>query len=631
MQNAECGVRNGEGFSQVTRWAKVMRRSALCISHSALCIQWAAAQPRTPVDLPKFFEPKIDVMIPMRDGVRLHTEIYVPRNAPPGPRPILLERTPYYANPGERDHSSRLNFYSEFFPDGYIFVLQDLRGRYFSEGHHVTLRPQRTDSAGIDESTDYYDTIDWLITNVPNSNGRVGTLGISYGGFLTLRAMMDPHPALKAASPQAACADMFIRDDFHHNGAFRLHYSYVAAAALETTRPYNSMWDRYDLYDWFLEVGPLSTINRRVLNRESPLWNAFEEHPNLDDMWERQVCGIFPHLQGPTVPALHVLGWFDAEDFAGPLEVYQRMEKDDRDQRNFLVIGPWTHGGWTFDEEGRKVSGVDLGAPTARTFREETHRAWFAHWLDGKPRPSWPEALIFQTGSNQWERFDHWPPVTTERKLYLHPQGRLSFTPPQRSEASVSFVSDPAKPVPFQRRPVRYPEGWPGWQADDQRVAHGRPDVLTWTSEPLTEDLVLAGDAVAHLFAATTGRDADWIVKLIDLYPDGGPDPAMAGYQFMVAGEVFRARFRKSFSQPEPVTPGEVTGYRINLRDRSHRFPAGHRIMVQVQSTWFPLIDRNPQTWVPNIFLAKPEDFQKATHTVHLSARYPTHISLPVR
>ena len=594
----------------------------------------AAQRNRAPVDLARYFDPKVDVMIPMRDGARLHTEIYMPKNAPPGPRPIMLERTPYYANPGEREISSRLQYYSEFLADGYIFVLQDLRGRYFSEGRYVTLRPQRDpdDSNGIDESTDYYDTIDWLVKRVPNNNGRVGTLGISYGGFLALRSMMDPHPALKAVSPQAACADMFVRDDFHHNGAFRLHYSFVAAAALEATRSYQMFWDQYDLYEWFLDLGPLSTVNRRLLFRESSLWNAFEEHPNLDEVWERQVCGMFPWLQGPTVPALHVLGWYDAEDFAGPLEVYQRLERDDRANHNLVVIGPWTHGGWTFAEEGRTVNAIDFGAATARWFREEVHRPWFAHWLDGKPMPDLPEALVFQTGTNVWERFDRWPPATTERKLYLHADGGMSFEAPRgRDDASRSFVSDPANPVPFQPRPVRYPEGWSEWQAGDQRVAHGRPDVLTWVSKPLTEELTLAGDAVAHLFASTTSTDADWVVKLIDVYPDDYPDRTMAGYQYMVAGEVFRARFRESFSTPKAVVPNEVTKYLISLRDRSHRFATGHRIMVQVQSTWFPLIDRNPQTYLPNIFHAAAADFRKATHRVHLSGRYPSYIALPLR
>jgi len=611
-----------------------LRLAGLVVAAALGPVPAAAQRGRAPVDLARYFEPKVDVMVPMRDGARLHTEIYLPKNAPPGARPIMLERTPYYANPGERALSSRLQYYSEFFEDGYIFVLQDLRGRYFSEGQYLTLRPQRdpANPDGIDESTDFYDTIDWLVKRVPNNNGRVGTLGISYGGYLSLRAMMDPHPALKAVSPQAACADMFVRDDFHHNGAFRLHYSYVAAVALETTRPYNSLWDRYDLYQWFLDLGPLSTINRRLLFQSSPLWNAFEQHPNLDDTWEREVCGTFPWLQGPTVPALHVLGWYDAEDFAGPLEVYRRLERDDRANHNLVVIGPWTHGGWTFDEDGRKVNSVDAGEATARWFRQEVHRPWFAHWLDGKPMPDLPEALVFQTGSNLWERFDRWPPATSERALYLHPGGRVDFEAPRGAvDGAMHFVSDPAAPVPFQPRPVRYPEGWSEWQAGDQRVAHGRPDVLVWSSAPLTEPVILTGDPVVHLFASTTGTDADWVVKLIDVYPDDHPDRAMAGYQYMVAGEVFRARFRKSFATPEPVTPGEVVEYTFSLRDRSHRFLPGHRIMVQVQSTWFPLIDRNPQTYVPNIFFAEPADFRPATHSVHLSARYPSHIILPTR
>jgi len=283
---------------------------ALGIARSSV----AAQGNRPPVDLSRYFDPKVDVMVPMRDGVTLHTEIYFPRNPPPGPRPILLERTPYYANPGEQERSPRLRWYTEFFEGGYIFVLQDLRGRYLSNGRYVTLRPPRApgDSAGADESTDFYDTIDWLVKRVPNNNGRVGTFGISYGGFLATRAMIDPHPALKAVSPQASCADMFVDDDFHHNGAFRLHYSFVAASALETLRPLAMLWERFDLYQWFLDIGPLANINAKYLNGQSPLWNAFVEHPNQDRYWEREMCGVLPYLQGVTVPALHVLGWFDA-------------------------------------------------------------------------------------------------------------------------------------------------------------------------------------------------------------------------------------------------------------------------------------------------------------------------------
>jgi putative CocE/NonD family hydrolase len=612
-----------------------MMRSAIAswIAAGLICLgstRAAAQGNRTPVDLSEHFQPKVDVMIPMRDGVRLHTEIYYPKGAT-GLRPIMLERTPYYANPGEQQRSSRLQFYSEFFDDGYVFVLQDLRGRYLSQGLHVTLRPQRTDPAGIDESTDFYDTIDWLVKNVPANNGRVGTLGISYGGFLSLRAMMDPHPALKAVSPQAACADMFIGDDFHHNGAFRLHYSFVAAVALETPRSYNALWDRYDLYQWGLDLGPLSNVNRHLLLGQSPLWNAFESHPDLDDTWERQVCGVFPHLQGVTVPALHVLGWFDSEDFYGPLEVYRRLEKDDPRRRNHLVIGPWTHGGWTFDEEGRKVSQLDFGAATGRDFRRDIHRRWFARWLKDQPLDL-AEATVFQTGSNTWERFERWPPATAERKVYLRAGGRLAFEAPiATADEFASWTSDPAKPVPFQRRPIRYPEGWAEWQGEDQRVAHGRPDVMTWVSDPLAEDLALTGDPVAKLFASTSGTDADWVVKLIDVHPDDYQDAALRGYQFMVAGEVFRARYRNDFRRPEPVPAGQVIGYTINLRDRSHRFRRGHRLMVQIQSSWFPLIARNPQRYVPNIFHATAEDYQSATHRVHFSARYPTHLVLPLR
>ena len=596
----------------------------------------AQAQGNRPlIDLSPFFEPKVDVMVPMRDGIALHTEIYYPKNAKPGPRPILLERTPYYANPGERQWSPRLRLYTEFFDDGYIFVLQDLRGRYLSNGQYVTLRTQRKpgDPKGIDESTDFFDTIDWLVKRVPDNNGRVGTFGISYGGFLATRAMIDPHPALKAVSPQASCADMFIGDDFHHNGAFRLSYSFAAASLLETTRPLMSLQERHDLYQWFLDVGPLSNINDKYLFGLSPLWNGFVEHPNLDEYWEREMCGVLPFLQGVTVPAFHVLGWYDAEDFYGPLEVYRRLEKDDRQNQNYLVIGPWTHGGWTFDEEGRKVGVVDFGAATAAYFRKELHARWFAHWLKGEGPLDFPEARIFETGSNQWKSYDRWPPRTVERAIYLAPDGRLGFeaAPPRTDGAFASYVSDPANPVPFQRRPIRYPDRWPEWQAEDQRLAHGRPDVLTWVSEPLVQDVAMAGDPIAHLFASTTGTDADWVVKLIDVFPDrDAGSRVMEGYQLMVAGEVFRARYRNDFRTPAPVVPNEVVEYRIPLRDRSHRFQKGHRIMVQVQSSWFPIIDRNPQTYVPNIFRARAEDFRPATHRVYFSGRYPSRIVLPV-
>ena len=588
---------------------------------------------RADVDLAGIFEAKWDVMIPMRDGVRLHTEIYVPRNQS-SPLPIMLERTPYYANPNEQEYSIRLRWYTEFFDEGYIFVLQDLRGRYDSEGDFRTLRPNRPpgDVDGTDESTDFYDTIEWLVNNVPGNNGRVGTWGISYGGFLSTRAMVDPHPALRAVSPQATCADMFIGDDFHHNGAFRLSYAYEAAVRFEMPPelwPPEGPWDKYTRY---LEMGPLSRVNRDLLHGQSRMWNAFVEHPNMDQYWETEMCGVFPYLQGVTVPALHVTGWYDAEDFYGPIEVYKQLEADDENNENFLVLGPWRHGGWTFEEVGQMVLDIDLEGATARYFRDEIHAPWFAYWLKDKGSLPAAEVITFQTGSNEWKQYDSWPADgMVPRHVYLRADGVVSFDPPPASDGDAydEYVSDPDNPVPFQYRPIFY-DRWHLWQAEDQRFVDGRPDLLTWESEPIEEEFSITGDIVAHLYASTSGGGADWIVKLIDVYPDDHPNPALRGYQYMVAGEVFRARFRNSYREPEPVVPNEITPYAISLRDRDHRFLAGHRIMVQVQSTWFPIIDRNPQSWVPNIFEATEADFQKATKRVYRSAEYPTHITLLV-
>ena len=604
-----------------------------------------AAQTRNPkdtLDMGAIFERR-DYMIPMRDGAKLYTEVYIPRDARE-PLPFLMERTPYDARAGlsgfkptEKGYSTRLHDHTELVRERYIFVLQDIRGRFRSTGQYQTLRPPRdtTKRNSVDESTDTWDTIDYLVKNVPNNNGRVGVLGISYGGFTTMRAMLNPHPALKATSPQATCADMFVGDDWHHNGAFRLDYSFRWVSGMERgkdRRPWE--FGRADSYDWFLELGPLSNVNEQYLQGRVPSWNYFVEHPNLDWYWETEMCGVLPFITDLPVPALNVIGWFDAEDFYGPLKVYQKLETFDRKKWNYLVSGPWTHGGWVIYDEGNKILDVDFGSATARYFREKIQAPWFAHWLKDKGSLDFPEVQAFQTGSNIWESFDAWPPRTVgERKLYLRAGGKLSFEPPAEGGGAFDeYVSDPANPVPYRQRPIRGGQGWPEWQAQDQRIAHGRPDVLSWVSEPLLEDLTITGDIVAHLFASTTGTDSDWVVKLIDVYPDRhAPDPKMGGYQLMVAGEVFRAKFRNSYRTPEAVKPGEVTHYTISLRDRNHRFLKGHRIMVQVQSTWFPLIDRNPQTFVPNIFLAKASDFKPATQRVYRSGNQATYISLPVR
>ncbi len=579
---------------------------------------------------------KIDAMIPMRDCVRLHTEIYVP-NASKEPLPLLITRTPYGVRDDEKAYAFALRGYSELIPDGYIFVFQDIRGRYKSEGQFVMQRPVRDqgDPKAIDEGTDTYDTIDWLLKNVPGHNGRAGVLGISYGGWLTAMAMIDPHPALKAVSEQASPADMFLGDDFHHNGAFRLSYGFEYAALMETSKEnFSFKFDRSDTYEWYLRLGALSNANALYFHGQLPTWNNFVEHPNYDDFWQKQA--VARYLDRVTVPNLNVAGWWDQEDFYGPLKIYETLEKNDAKHLNFLAVGPWNHGGWA-RSDGRSLGRIDFGSDTSKYFREKVQAPWFAYWLKDKGRLPFSEALTFQTGSNRWETYDEWPPRrnVTLKNLYFRASGRLSFDPPgEDGELFDSYVSDPAHPVPYRHRPIEptYPGGgWPTWLVEDQRFVHLRPDVLSWETEPLGEDLAMAGDITAHLFASTSGTDSDWIAKLIDVYPEVyPPDARMGGYQLIIADEVFRGRFRNGFARPEPVRPDEVNDYRIDLHWNNHAFLKGHSIMVQVQSTWFPVIDRNPQKFVPNIFLARDEDYQTATQRVFRSRRFPSHVALPV-
>lgn len=575
------------------------------------------------------------VEIPMRDGVRLHTEIYAPRN-PASPLPILYERTPYGLSPDAHGYSAHLRMYPELIKDGYIFALQDVRGRGGSGGQFVTGGPMR-DAAkpgSTDPSTDAYDTIDWLVKHVPNNNGRVGTLGISYGGFMVTRALVNPHPALKAASPQATCADMFVGDDWHHNGAFRLSYSFDWIAEMESERDPGAKsalaaFERRDSYEQFLSLGPLSNVNKRFFHGAAPSWNAFAQHPDLDEFWTREMCGVLPYVQTVTVPTLMIAGWFDAEDFYGPLELYHRYETSDPNHLVRLVIGPWYHGEWSRSPDGRSIGPIDFGEDTARWYREHIQAPWFGHWLKGEPAPDLAPVLVFRTGENRWERRDSWPPQRArEMNLYLSARRGLSPDPPA-SDAHDVYVSDPASPVPYYPRPITA-DTWAEWQIADQRFVDGRPDVLTYESEALKSDLTLSGDPIAHLYAATSGSDSDWVVKLIDVYPESEPDAQLRGYELMIAGEVFRGRYVKSFQKPEPLVPGQVTAYAIHLRDRDHTFKTGHRIMVQIQSSWFPLIDRNPQRYVPNIYEAAAADFRPATQSVYRSVRYPSHLTLPI-
>jgi len=575
-----------------------------------------------------------DVMIPMKDGIKLHTAIYIPKGRNEA-LPILFIRTPYGIGGAGRNFQGS---YKELADDGYIFAFQDIRGRYTSEGAFVMMRParDRKDPGSIDEASDAYDSIDWLVKNVAGHNGRVGMLGVSYGGWLSAMALLEPHPALKAISPQAPPADMWLGDDFHHNGAFRLSYGFEYAARMETNKEQSNFdFDRFDTFDWYLELGPLSRVNEKYLFGKIPTWNDFVAHPDYDEFWRRQT--LVPYLTSVPVPTLNVAGWWDQEDFYGPLRIYEALEQHDRKQMNFLVVGPWNHGGWN-RAEGDVLGAIKFGSPTSRYYREKIQAPWFAFYLKDRSPFAHAEAVTFEAGSNVWRSWDAWPPKsrTVETNIYFGAGRKLGFNPPANagSDAFDSYTSDPDHPVPYRQRPIQatyFPGGsnWPVWQLEDQRFVDDRPDVLSWETDVLAEDMAIAGKIEAHLFASTTGSDADWVVKLIDVYPEKYPeDWQMAGYQLMVACEVFRGRYRKSFERPEPIPSNQIVPFTIDLHSQSYGFKKGHRIMVQVQSTWFPLIDRNPQTFVPNIFQAKPEDFRSAVHRIYRSAQHPSHVTI---
>ena len=580
---------------------------------------------------------KTEVMIPMRDGVKLFTKIFVPR-AQGEALPFMFIRTPYgidgYSSPRIEQ---ALGFLAK---DGYIFVAQDSRGKFKSEGEFVMQRAprrDRNDPKAIDESTDAYDSIEWLLKNVANNNGRVGMTGVSYPGWLAAMAMLDPHPALRAVSPQASPSDMWMGDDFHHNGAFRLSYGFEYATMMESAKEVQPFqFDTHDTYDWYLRLGSLANVNRKLLHGKIPTWNDFSRRPDYDEFWQRQA--MKGYLTRVTTPTLNVAGWWDQEDFYGPITIYRELERHDTRNQNFLVVGPWNHGGW-MGGEGSSLGNIEFGQPTAQFFRDSVMAPFFNFYLHDRGAIKLPEALIFEAGSNVWRRYGAWPPKESisPRSLYMREQGALGWEPPTSTGPTAydSYVSDPAKPVPYRQRPVQATYGpgstWSRWLTEDQRFVHNRPDVASWELPTLTEDLTIAGDLTVTLHAATSGSDADWIVKLIDVYPDTGmTDLKMNGYQFMVANEVFRGRYLKSFEKPQPLTPNQPQAFTIDLHTQAYTFKKGHRVMVQVQSTWFPLIDRNPQTFVPNIFEAKETDFRPATQRVYRSRTRPSKIVLPV-
>ncbi len=563
--------------------------------------------------------------LPMRDKVRLYSEIYAPIDSAE-PLPILLLRTPY----GAGSMGVRLtNYLKELAQDRYIFVFQDIRGRSQSEGKPLPLAPpDRSKPDEISEATDGYDTIDWLIKSVRGNNGKVGMIGASYSAELSVLAALEPHPALRAITQEASPADQFIGDDFHHNGAFRLGYAFEIAA---TGAIHHFRFDPADTYDWFLQQGPLSKLDPLIFKGQNQLWKNFVAHPNYDEHWQREA--LCPALGEPKVPTLNVAGWWDAEDFYGPLAIYRKFEEEDRNRMNTLIIGPWTHGGWNWSD-GDRIGAVTFGSATGRFFREKVRAPWLASFLKDRAPCSLPEALVYQTGTNEWKQYREWPPRNPEiRKLYMGPGGTLSFDPPETDDAAGfdTYTSDPRNPVPYRPRPINSNlsgDRWANWMVEDQAFVLSRGDVARWISEPLKEDLIVTGEVLAELYASTSGTDSDWVVKLIDVGP-ASPE-ATSDYHLLVAGEVMRGRFREGFEEPLPLPADQPVPYRISLHARDHCFRKGHRIMVQVQSSWFPLIDRNPQRFVANIFEATESDFQTATQRVFRSGRHPSHLDLPV-
>ena len=557
--------------------------------------------------------------------------------------PIWMLRTPYTVRPygvdAYPDPAGAIKYYAR---EKFIFAWQDVRGRYGSEGAFVHARPVNPEKnpADTDESTDAWDTIDWLVKNVPHNNGRVGMSGISYPGFYTACGSIDTHPALKAVSPQAPIADWFLGDDWHHNGAFYLAHAFRFLARFEQKleKPTREMpkpfdYETPDGYEFYRNLGPLANVDANFFKGSIAYWNELMQHGTYDAFW--QARNLRPHLKNIKAAVLTVGGWYDAEDLFGTLEVYRNIERQNPGTANTLVMGPWAHGQW-HEDDGLKLGHVNFRAKTAEFFRQQIELPFFNHHLKDGKNPELPEAFVFETGTCQWRRYDSWPPANVVAKtLYFHADGKLAFTPPAGSAGAFDeYVSDPAKPVPYI--PNVAISMTPEHMLDDQRFAASRTDVLVYQSDILEEDVTIAGPVIASLHVSTTGTDSDWIVKLIDVYsgdyPDPTPNPAgvrMGGYQQLVRGEPMRGKFRNSFEKPEPFEPGKVAKVEWVMPEACHTFRRGHRIMVQVQSSWFPLVDRNPQTFC-DISRAAPEDFRKATQRIYRDPAVPSAVRVKV-
>jgi uncharacterized protein len=610
--------------------------------------------PDFPSETPEKFKPATETwdytrrieMIPMRDGVKLHTVILIPKGAKGAP--ILLTRTPYDADALTTHHESshlgpNLQGYDNptdvIVEGGYIRVIQDVRGKYGSEGEYIMNRPLHgpQNPTPVDHATDTYDTIDWLVKNIPESNGKVGILGISYNGFLPLMALVNPHPALKVSVPMNPMVDGWMGDDWFHNGAFRQqNFSYILEQEAARKKDFEWWTNHFDDYDTFINSSA-GDIGKLYGLEQIGFWRKILEHPNYDAFWRDQAVDKILAAQPLNVPVMLVHGLWDQEDIYGALAVYKAIKpKDTNNDKVFLTIGPWFHGQQI--REGSSIGAIKFDSDTALYFRQKILRPFLDHYLkDDAPKLELPPVTAFETGTNEWRRLSAWPAAEKPTRLYLSNNLKLGFDAPKSGDAEFEeYISDPAKPVPYLQRPIQtigYDEGtnWRTWLVTDQREASGRPDVLVFVSDVLTKPVKISGQITANLVASTSGTDSDWVVKVIDVYPDEvAAQPKMGGYQLMISADIFRGRYRESFETPKAITANEPLQYRFALPNANHVFLPGHRMMVQIQSTWFPLYDRNPQTFVQNIFWAKPEDYKKAVQRIYHSPGKESFIELPI-
>jgi len=582
---------------------------------------------------------KQDYMIEMRDGVKLFTVVYSPKDTSIA-YPILMTRTPYSSRPYEKDKYR--HFPKHLANEKFIFVYQDVRGKFMSEGNYVDMRPyipNKTEKQ-VDEASDIYDTIDWLVDNIPNNNGRVGIFGISYPGFYSAMSLNDSHPALKAVSPQAPIADWFVGDDMHHNGAFTLSLSYVFFSVFGVERPVpTTSWNSRivdltgDAYDYFLNIGPIKNVNERYFNHSISFWNDFVQHGTYDDFWKsRNTLNYFDNV---TPAVMTVGGWYDGEDLYGALNTYQTIERKNKRTNNILVMGPWPHGGWA-RSSGDSFGDLKFGSNTSEFYQNNIELKFFNYYLKDKGTNSLPEAYVFETGINKWNEFNEWPPSDVEIvDFYLSENSRLIDEKPNSENSYTEYISDPANPVPYTAKFHKTRQMYnKTYMVEDQRFASTRPDVISFESEQLSDNLTVAGSMEVELYVSTSGTDSDWIVKLIDVYPDSSTSSnsegvTMANYQMLVRGDIMRGKFRNSLEKPEAFIPNEVTKIKFTLNDFFHTFKKGHKLMIQIQSSWFPLFDRNPQTFC-DIYNTDESAFQKATQRVYHSEKYPSKIMLKI-